>query len=381
MELHPEPNAKSRLAELAGLPEPISLRNCFPKFLNLHWTKGTHLEFTSLILGVVSGFVAWFLIRYLVAGLYTVNQNERAVKTSFGRAQRVGDLTTSGDSISESLNDEEKSRYNYPLVRVIQPGGPYFKWPWERVYKVSIATQTVNMAWDPEDSSANQNGTILEAVTKDQLNTGLTGQIRYQVSERNLYAYLFGVKRPIVHVMGYFVSVLRERIANFEAPAAPPISAQHPAATVTGGPDATIVSGISINDIRKNLRDLNEHMDRECSTSAARYGITLDASLITGIDPPPEVESALAAINTAYNHVSSDISLAQASADQKIVQSRRAVEIETLRAQAEVEPITSQVAQLAGLKRNGPAALAAYVRNVRLALYERAQRIFLETRP
>ena len=339
------------------------------------------MEFTSLILGVVSGFVAWFLLRYLVAGLYTVNQNERAVKTSFGRAQRVGDLTTSGDSISESLNDEEKSRYNYPLVRVIQPGGPYFKWPWERVYKVSIATQTVNMAWDPEDSSANQNGTILEAVTKDQLNTGLTGQIRYQVSERNLYAYLFGVKRPIVHVMGYFVSVLRERIANFEAPAAPPISAQHPAATVTGGPDATIVSGISINDIRKNLRDLNEHMDRECSTSAARYGITLDASLITGIDPPPEVESALAAINTAYNHVSSDISLAQASADQKIVQSRRAVEIETLRAQAEVEPITSQVAQLAGLKRNGPAALAAYVRNVRLALYERAQRIFLETRP
>ena len=32
---------------------------------------------------------------------------------------------------------------------------------------------------------------------------------------------------------------------------------------------------------------------------------------------------------TAYNHVSSEISLAQAAADQKIVQSRRAVEIET----------------------------------------------------
>ena len=75
-------------------------------------------------------------------------------------------------------------------------------------------------------------------------------------------------------------------------------------------------------------------MDQECRSSAARYGITLDASLITGIDPPPEVESALAAINTAHNHVSSDISLAQAAADQKIVQSRRAVEIETLKAQA-----------------------------------------------
>ena len=65
----------------------------------------------------------------------------------------------------------------------------------------------------------------------------------------------------------------------------------------------------------------------------------LDASLITGIDPPAEVESALAAINTAHNHVSSDISLAQAAADQRIVQSKRAVEIETLKAQAEVEPL------------------------------------------
>jgi regulator of protease activity HflC (stomatin/prohibitin superfamily) len=93
------------------------------------------------------------------------------------------------------------------------PGGPYFKWPWESVYKVSVATETANMAFDPESPTANRNGTVLEAVTKDQLNTGLTGQIRFQVSERNLYAYLFGVTNPIAHVMGYFVSVLRERIA------------------------------------------------------------------------------------------------------------------------------------------------------------------------
>ncbi len=42
--------------------------------------------------------------------------------------------------------------------------------------------------------------------------------MRFQVSDRNLYAYLFGVANPIAHVMGYFVSVLRERIATFEAP-------------------------------------------------------------------------------------------------------------------------------------------------------------------
>ena len=41
------------------------------------------------------------------------------------------------------------------------------------------------------DPTANEGSTRLEAVTKDQLNTGFTGQTRYRVSERNLYAFLF----------------------------------------------------------------------------------------------------------------------------------------------------------------------------------------------
>src|SRR5215813_9309655 len=326
----------------------------------LHLRRGPPM---MILLGCIFGFIVWFLMRYLLAGLYTVNQNERAVKTRFGRAQRVSEATTLSDPISEGLDEDERSRYAWPQMRVILPGGPYFKWPWERVYKVSIATQTVNMALDPEDPSANQSGTILEAVTKDQLNTGLTGQLRYRVSERNLYAYLFGVKHPFAHVMGYFVSVLRERIANFEAPKVAAQSAD---------------SGISINDLRKNLRDLNEHMDYECRTSAARYGMVLDATLITGIDPPPEVESALAAINTAHNQVSSEISLAQAAADQKIVQSKRAVEIETLKAQAETEPLQRLDDQLTELKKSGPDALQAYVRNVRLQLYAQAHQVILQ---
>ena len=91
-----------------------------------------------------------------------------------------------------------------------------------------------------------------------------------------------------------------------------------------------------------------------------------------------EVETALAAINTAHNQVSSDISLAQASADQRIVQSRRAVEIETLRAQAEVEPIRALAAELLETFKTGPGVLRTYVRNVRLVLIDKAQNIYLE---
>ncbi len=319
--------------------------------------------------GFVIGFIAWFLVRYGLAGLYTVDQNERAVKTRFGRADRIPNKTTLDDPISELLTDEEKPRYAYPLVRVIPPGGPYWKWPWERVHKVSVAVQTMNMAQDLEDPTANHNGTMLEAVTKDQLNVGLTGQIRFRVSERNLYAYLFGVKRPIVHVMAYFVAVLRERIANYEAPRSSGDDSPLPDAADTG---------VSINDLRKNLRDINEHMERECQTAEARYGIAFDASLITGIDPPEEVESALAAINTAHNQVSSEISLARAAADQRIVQSKRAVEIETLNASAEVEPLKALAAQLTELKKAGPGSLQTYLRNVRLQIFAKAHRVIME---
>jgi regulator of protease activity HflC (stomatin/prohibitin superfamily) len=326
----------------------------------------------GIIIGCVLGFITWFIVRYLIAGFYSIDQNQSAVITSFGRAQRLGDVTTLDDPISDTLVKDERDRYAYPQVRVVQPGF-YWKWPWQQVHKVSIATSTTNMAFDPDTPEANDGGTILQAVTKDQLNIGLNGQIRYRVAEANLYAYLFGVKNPIAHVMGYFVSVLRERIANFESP-----PAEIEATPGESSSGIAVSLGVSINDLRKNLRDLNEHMDKECSSSAARYGMVLDASLITGIDPPLEVESALAAINTAHNQVSSDISLAEASADQKIVQSRRAVEIETLKAQAEIEPLDRMASQLGQLKEGGPAVLQAYVRNVRLSLFEKADKAILE---
>ena len=101
----------------------------------------------------------------------------------------------------------------------------------------------MNMAVDLEDPSANNGGQLLEAVTKDQLNTGLTGQIRYRVSEANLYAFLFGIKQPFVHVMGYFVSVLRQRIANFEAKPATPAGDVAEAPVVI--PEAAVESSLN----------------------------------------------------------------------------------------------------------------------------------------
>jgi len=320
----------------------------------------------GIFLGMLLGVFAYIVLRALMMGFYTVAPNERAVLTSFGRAQRINGSTLD-TPLAEDLPESDRERYDYPQLRVIGPGGPYFRWPWQRVNKVNIAIATASIAYDPETPDANQGGIVLEAVTQDQLNIGVTGQIRFSISESNLYAFLFGVKNPVAHVMGYFVSVLRERIATFKAPQTEGIA----------GPTDMPFEGISINDLRKNLNLLNEQMDHECRGSAARYGIVLDASLITGMDPPQQIESALAAISTAHNEVSSEISLAQALADQRIEQSKRAVEIQTMNAEAEVEPLRWLAEQLRLLKQTGTDAIPGYLRNVRLDLYKRAKRIIL----
>jgi regulator of protease activity HflC (stomatin/prohibitin superfamily) len=330
----------------------------------------------EIFIGAVAGVLGFLFCYCLLGGIYTINQNERAVLTNFGKAERIGKATSLDLPIAESLRPEEKDRYVYPQIRVIGPGGPYLRLPWQRVFKTSVSIQTVNVAYDPDLPDANQQGAVLDAVPKDQLNIGITGQIRYRVSEQNLYAYFFGVKRPIAHVIGYFVSILRERIANYESP--PSREPIDPAIAKTS--EALAKVGVSINDLRKNLNDLNEQMDQQCISSSARYGMVLDASLITGIDAPQEIESALAAINTVHNEVSSNISLAQANADQRIEQSRKAVEIETNRAEAEVQPLRWMAKQLGDLKQSGEQALPAYIRNVRLDLFSKARRVILRSK-
>ncbi|MGM9998288.1 MAG: SPFH domain-containing protein [Candidatus Bruticola sp.] len=324
--------------------------------------------------GVFLGMFAYVLVLAL-SGIYTLNPNERGVKVVFGRAERVNDnlggFASDDFARSDKKNDDEESEdlYRYPKLAIIGPG-MHFKKPWEEIRRVSIATQTADIGLDP--SNIGRASASLSAVTKDQLNTKISGQIRFRVSENNLYAYLFGIRNPIAHIMGFFHSILREKIANYEAPK----NMMHP--EEDDDPLRRNVEGISINDLRKNLQDINEHMERECSDSAARYGVVLEAALITGIDPPDCVEQALAAINTAHNEVSSDISVAQADADQTIVQSKRAVEIQTLKAQAEVEPLRQLSERLKKLRDQG--GLYAYLRNMKLGLLSRASSIVLEDR-
>lgn len=315
----------------------------------------------------ILGLLVYCGYRLIISGFYTVKPNERAVITSFGRAQRLPGNAMYDDQLSK----EDQERYQYPRLQVIKPGGPYFKMPWQKVHKVNVATQAVELTWDPTKEQS-----TIEAVTKDNLTTGVNGQLRYRVSENNLYAHLFGVASPMEHVIGYFVSVLRERIANFIDPKGASLIVEAEIKTESETTAVELSEGVSINDLRKNLPLLNEYMEQQCRGTVGRYGIELDAALITEIDPPPEVDHALSAINSTRNQVAADISTARADAEQQITMSKRAVEIAANNAQAMVAPLQELAVTLAGIKeKGGSASLKAYLRNMRIPLLERANRI------
>lgn len=310
---------------------------------------------TSVFLGFIIGVGLAALLTLLV-GVYTIGPTERGVLTTFGRVQRILGTTADDPQLGALLTAEEKLRYNYPNVRVIPPGGPYFKWPWQKLYKVDMTIQTIDITWDPDIKQES-----IEAVTKDNLTVQISGQIRWKPCERNLYAYLFGISHPAAHVVGYFISVLRDRIATFH-----------------GEKNEGAVEGVSINDLRRNLSLINSYMEDSCRKTAARYGVDLDAALITNIDPPSDVDEALASINTTQNQVAASISQAKADADQKLKMAEQAVQIAENRAEAEAAPILELGKTLEGMHaQGGKAALDNYLRNASLPLREKAAQTIL----
>ncbi|MFO1452624.1 MAG: SPFH domain-containing protein [Opitutaceae bacterium] len=304
------------------------------------------MPLVGFLLGVGLAVLLTFLF-----GVYTIGPTQRGVLTTFRRAQRIGGVTSEDPVLGALLKEEEKPRYSYPNIRVIRPGGPYFKWPWQKLHKIDMTIQTTDITWDPEVKQS-----YIEAVTKDNLTVAINGQIRWKPCERNLYAYLFGVAHPEIHVIGYFISVLRDRIATFQG-------------DVTEG----AVEGVSINDLRKNLSSINRYMEETCRKTTARYGVELDAALITTIDPPADVDEALASINTTQNQVAASISQSKADADQKLKMAEQAVQIAQNRASAEAGPLIELGRTLATMHgEGGKPALDAYLRNASLPLREKA---------
>ena len=78
------------------------------------WVELRAVHAQGWMTGIALGFLAWFVVRHVIFGFYTVDQNQRAVVTSFGKARRILGATTSFTPEGAFLRESEKERYTWP---------------------------------------------------------------------------------------------------------------------------------------------------------------------------------------------------------------------------------------------------------------------------
>ncbi len=61
----------------------------------------------EIMIGVIAGVFGFLFCDCLLGGLYTINQNERAVVTNFGKAERIGKATNLDLPLADMLRPEE----------------------------------------------------------------------------------------------------------------------------------------------------------------------------------------------------------------------------------------------------------------------------------
>src|SRR5438270_14042507 len=93
------------------------------------------------VAGFIIGGGAWFVVRYVLGGFFTVDQNQKGVVTSFGRAQRLHG-TTLDHPMAQHLRPGPRERYSYPQVLVLRPGC-YLTWPRHNYETVGFAVGLV----------------------------------------------------------------------------------------------------------------------------------------------------------------------------------------------------------------------------------------------
>lgn len=270
-------------------------------------------------LGAASLLGAYFCV-------FRVEEGYTAVLTSFGKAL---------------FADPEKKRLR------TWGSGLHWKYPWHRVYRVSLMERILDMSGREGGRTAmTEDGTILRLDLK----------LRYRVTVDSLYTFLFHFKNPIDQIKGRFSGLLRDAIANFR-----------------GGSETE--SLVSYDRIRSDLRSLNHQVESFCRRDLSEhYGVEFKAVDLTDILPPDELADALNAVINTQTEMQSQYARAEADCQQRVLAAEKGVEIAKAKAQAVETDILTIGQFLAELLKNG--TLGKYVERRRAEVHFGARSVF-----
>lgn len=278
-----------------------------------------------LVLGMIVGAAA-FCVYLLASCGFRIEQGYLGVLTTFGAAKKArGKLVT------------------------YKPG-LHFKWPWQRVHRVAMMEQSLELSGEEGGRTAMAyDGTVLR----------FDSILRFHPVEDELEHFLFDLKNPHEHITGLFTSLLRNEIANFRP---------------EGGTD----DGGAYAAIRRARGVLNRRIEDFCRTQIGRrYGVQFNAVDLTDILPPDELAEALNAVINAQTEAESLYAHAEAESQQRVVAAERGVEIAKAKGVAVEREIAKLGSYLEQLEADG--TLPDYIARRRSEVISQAKTLYMRS--
>jgi regulator of protease activity HflC (stomatin/prohibitin superfamily) len=289
--------------------------------------------------GTVLGVL--LLVGFWLARSYVyVAEGEVAVLTRFGKAVRNGEGG----------------------LHLLLPG-LHRKLPWDRVLRVCIKEQSIELTGD-EDRTV---------MTNDGIAIRYQSALRFAPLNDQLENYLFGLARPMEHMVGTFTCLLRNEIANFRIPV------RETSQLVPQANNAEQLIDESLGAyalIRRERRTLNQRVT-DCGKRLVgdHFGVRLEAIDVTDFEPPDELREALHTVVQAKNDVDAALFRSEGECQQRLLAAQRGVQIAQERARAIEVEMVDLGSHLAELEDNQ--VLDEYVERRRAEVLLEARQVYV----
>jgi len=245
------------------------------------------------------------------------------------------------------------AKHDGASLRLYRPG-LHRKWPWERVLRVSVREQTINLSGEHSLVVMAEDGTVLR----------LDAALRFAPLSSDLSAFLFGTRAPIEHVTGLVSCILRNEIANFR--------------NDSDGAEKNPLEDLGTYAlIRRERQRLNERLAEAATRkNLPRYGVHFDAIDIVDVHPPEELASALNAVINAQTEAETHHFQTESACSRQVLAAREGVAIARARAEAAEKEIVTLGLHLKALARDG--VLDDYVDRRRSEVLSDSRTVFLK---
>ncbi|BBH53543.1 SPFH domain-containing protein [Fluviispira sanaruensis] len=283
-----------------------------------------------MLIGFLTG-LALYLLYISNKCRFQVNEGSVAILTSFGRAILINKETNH--------------------LKTFLPG-LHFKWPWQKVYKISIMEQMIDLS-DNESASM--------AMVADGTLLRLDAKLRYSPLKTNLYEYLFSMGKANEHIKSLFTCLLHNEIASFENKNSGIIKSQEG----------------SYAALRKDRQQMNQHIQEFFTLKMGEnYGIHFDGVDLTDILPPDELAHALNGVINAQSEAQRSYAQTEGECEQRLIAAKKGIAIAQAKAKAVEEEIMTLVHILEKLQKNG--TLQQYIERRKVEVFSESKLSYIK---